>query len=476
MDVAVFSPAKAQLTRLLKTQKAAHLAAGPLSADERIAWLDRVIGLMVDHQDDIVEALAADFGNRSREATLVADVFAVIGSLKYARENLRDWLAPLGFETQFPDAEARVEYQPLGVVGLMSPWNFPFNLTFAPLAGIIAAGNRCIIKPSEFTPASSALIARMVASAFDESEIAVVTGDAAVAAHFAALPFDHLLFTGSTSVARHVARAAAENLVPLTLELGGKSPVIVSASASVEDAAARVMTVKTLNAGQICLAPDYVLLPEGSVEAFSAAASKAVATMFPALKDNPDYTSIINQRHYDRLRGYLDDARAKGAQIVELNPAGEDFSQQEARRIAPTLVINAPDDARIMQDEIFGPLLPLRTYRGIDEAIGYVNDRPRPLALYYFGQDQEEERRVLARTTSGGVTVNDVMSHAFAENLPFGGVGASGTGAYHGKAGFLAFSHAKSVYRQSKALEAEYFLRPPYGDGLRQFLASVITK
>lgn len=476
MDVAIFSPAKAPLARLLKAQKAAHLAAGPLSAEARIAWLDRVIGLMVDHQDDIVEALQADFGNRSREATLVADVFAVIGSLKYAKENLRDWMAPASFETQFPDAEARVEYQPLGVVGLMSPWNFPFNLTFAPLAGIIAAGNRCIIKPSEFTPASSALIARMVASAFDESEIAVVTGDAAVAAHFATLPFDHLLFTGSTSVARHVARAAAENLVPLTLELGGKSPVIVSSSASIEDAAARVLTIKSLNAGQICLAPDYVLLPEGSVEAFAAAAGKAVAAMFPTLKDNPDYTSIINQRHYDRLRGYLDDARARGARIVELNPAGEDFSQQEARRIPPTLAIDAPDDARIMQDEIFGPLLPLRTYRGIDEAIGYVNDRPRPLALYYFGQDHEEERRVLARTTSGGVTVNDVMSHAFAENMPFGGVGASGTGAYHGKAGFLAFSHAKSVYRQSKAPEAEYFLRPPYGDGLRQFLASVITK
>ncbi|PWR20975.1 coniferyl aldehyde dehydrogenase [Zavarzinia compransoris] len=476
MSTAAFTAPQRELERLLSVQKAAHLATGPLSAETRIAWLDRLIGLMVDHQDDIVAALNEDFGNRSAVATLLADVFAVVGSLKYARENLRGWMQPEGFETQFPDAAARVEYQALGVVGILSPWNFPFNLIFAPLAGVVAAGNRAIIKPSEFTPASSELTRRMIAAAFDESEIAVVTGDAAVAAHFATLPFDHILFTGSTSVAKHVARAAAENLVPLTLELGGKSPVIVSGTAPVADAAARVMTVKTLNAGQICLAPDYVLLPEGKVPEFTAAAGAAVAAMFPTLKDNPDYTSIINQRHYDRLRAYLDDARAKGAAIVELNPAGEDFSQQEARRLPPTLVIDAPDDARIMQDEIFGPLLPIRTYRAIDEAIAYVNARPRPLALYYFGQDEAEERRVLDRTTSGGVTVNDAMSHAFAENLPFGGVGGSGTGAYHGKAGFLAFSHAKAVYRQSKAVEAEYFLRPPYGDAIRQFLAGAIAR
>lgn len=476
MNTAAFTTQQRELERLLQVQKAAHLAAGPLSAETRIDWLDRLIGLMVDRQDDIIAAVNEDFGNRSGVATLLADVFAVIGSLKLARENLRDWMQPEHFEAAFPDAVARVEYQPLGVVGILSPWNFPFNLTFAPLAGVVAAGNRAIIKPSEFTPACSELLRDMIAGAFDESEIAVVTGDAAVAAHFATLPFDHILFTGSTSVAKHVARAAAENLVPLTLELGGKSPVIVSDSAPIADAAARVMTIKTLNAGQICLAPDYVLVPEGKVDEFASAATSAVAAMFPTLKDNPDYTSIINQRHYDRLRSYIDDARAKGARIVEINPAGEDFSQQEARRLPPTLVIDAPDDARIMQDEIFGPLLPVRTFGAIEEAIGYVNDRPRPLALYYFGQDAAEERLVLDRTTSGGVTVNDVMSHAFAENMPFGGVGASGSGAYHGKAGFLAFSHAKSIYRQSKAVEAEYFLRPPYGDAIRQFLAGAISR
>lgn len=475
-DEAALAAAERRMNDLLLRQRAAHLAQGPLTAEIRIAWLDRLIGLMVDHKTDIAAALRADFGNRSTEATLLADVFAVIGSLKYAKEHLTAWMQPETYEAPFPDAVAVVEHQPLGVVGVMSPWNFPFNLTFAPLAAIVAAGNRCIIKPSELTPASSALIARLIASAFDETEIAVVTGDADVARAFSALAFDHLLFTGSTAVAKHVMRAAADNLVPVTLELGGKSPVIVSQTAPIGDAAARIMTIKTLNAGQICLAPDYVLVPEGSVDEFVASAAASVAAMFPTLKDNPDYTSIINQQHYDRLLGYLDDAKARGAGIVEINPASEDFSQLQARRIPPTLVLNPGDESRIMQEEIFGPLLPIRTYRSIDEVISYVNARPRPLALYFFGTDALEERRVLDRTSSGGVTLNDVMSHAFVESLPFGGVGASGLGAYHGKAGFLTFSHQRSVYRQSRMVEAEYMLRPPYGDQMRQFLSAAICR
>lgn len=468
--------AESRMRGLLKSQRAAHLAQGPLSADDRIAWLDRLIGLMVDHKSNIVDALRIDFGNRSAEATLLADVFAVVGSLKYAKEHLRHWMLAETFEAPFPDAVAVVEHQPLGVVGLMSPWNFPFNLTFAPLAGIISAGNRCIIKPSEYTPASSELMARIIASAFDESEIAVVTGGADVAKQFAGLPFDHLLFTGSTAVAKHIMRAAADNLVPVTLELGGKSPVVVSRSAPVEDAAARIMTVKTLNAGQICLAPDYVFIPATSVDEFVAASAKAAAAMFPTIRDNPDYTAIINQPHYDRLLGYLDDAKRQGARLIEINPGNEDFAQQESRKIPPTLVVNPGSDTKIMQEEIFGPLLPVLTYETIDQVIEYVNERPRPLALYYFGADPGEERRVLDRTSSGGVTLNDVMSHAFVESLPFGGVGASGLGSYHGKAGFLTFSHQRSVYRQSRMVEAEYMLRPPYGDQIRQFLSAAICK
>jgi coniferyl-aldehyde dehydrogenase len=236
------------------------------------------------------------------------------------------------------------------------------------------------------------------------------------------------------------------------------------------------MTIKTLNAGQICLAPDYVFVPETSLDEFVAAAAKAVAVMFPTIKGNPDYTSIINQQHYDRLLGYLDDANRKGARLVEINPANEDFTQQESRKIPPTLILNPSDETRIMQEEIFGPLLPVRTYQNIEQVIDYVNERPRPLALYYFGSDPGEERRVLDRTSSGGVTLNDVMSHAFVESLPFGGVGASGLGSYHGKAGFLTFSHQRSVYRQSRMTEAEYMLRPPYGDQMRQFLSAVICR
>ncbi len=465
-----------KMRQVLECQKAASRAEGVSTAARRIDWLDRVIGMTVDHKDEIADALCEDFGNRSREATLIADVFAVVGSLKFAKEHLRDWMKAASYDAPFPDGQASVEYHPLGVVGMMSPWNFPFNLTLAPLAGIIAAGNRCIIKPSELTPASSDLLARMIASAFDETEIAVILGGTDVAAEFSRLPFDHLLFTGGTAVAKHVMRAAAENLVPVTLELGGKSPVVVSNSASIEDAAARVMTVKTLNAGQICLAPDYIFIPDGKTDEFVAAATKSVATMFPTLKDNPDYTSIINQRHYERLQSYLEDARKSGAKIVEINPKSEDFSQQPARRIPPTLVINPGDDTLIMNEEIFGPLLPVRTYKKVDEVIDYINDRPSPLALYYFGEDKGEERRVVEHTRSGGVTINDVMAHAFVETLPFGGVGASGMGSYHGKAGFLAFSHARSVYRQSRSPEAEHMLRPPYGDQMRQFLAAAITK
>jgi coniferyl-aldehyde dehydrogenase len=461
---------------LLAAQKAAHLAHGPLTAAERIDWLNRLIGVLVDNKDEIADTISKDFGNRTRELSLLADVLGSISALKFARDNLTEWMQPEIHAGMFPDAEARVEHVPLGVVGMLSPWNFPVNLTFSPLAGIVAAGNRCIIKPSELTPATSDLIARLIRSVFADTEIAVVLGGPDVAAEFSTLAFDHILYTGSTSVGRHVMRAAADHLVPVTLELGGKSPVIVSKSAGIEDAAARVMTVKTLNAGQICLAPDYVFLPEGSVEPFVAAATKSVAAMFPTLLNNPDYTAIINERHHTRLQSYIADAKAGGAEIIEINPANESFAQQNVHRMPPTLVINPRPDSKIMQEEIFGPLLPVMTYKNIDDAIDFVNGRDRPLALYYFGQDKTEEDRVVSHTTSGGVTVNDVMTHAFSETMPFGGVGASGMGAYHGKPGFITFSHAKSVYRQSKAIEAEYAVRAPYGDPMQQYLAASITK
>ncbi|MGR9193604.1 coniferyl aldehyde dehydrogenase [Rhizobium leguminosarum] len=461
---------------LLDRQRASFLREGPPSIETRIDRIDRVIALLVDHKDAIAAALSEDFGSRSVEASLLLDVFTCVGSLKYAKAHLAEWLKPEQHEALFPDAVAEVVYQPKGVVGILSPWNFPYQLALAPLAGILAAGNRAMIKPSEVTPASSALMAELTAGSFDETEISVVQGGPATGTAFTSLAFDHLIFTGGTAIAHHVMRAAAENLTPLTLELGGKSPVIVGRAADLADAARRVMTVKTLNAGQICLAPDYVYVPEESVEAFAGHAVAAVGAMYPTLKENPDYTSIVNARHLDRVQGLIDDARAKGARVVEINPAAENFSQQSAHRVPPTLILDPTEDMRVLQEEIFGPVLPVLPYRDIADVIDRINARPRPLALYYFSQDQQEERRVLDNTTSGGVTVNDCMSHVTAEGLPFGGVGHSGMGAYHGKFGFLAFSHPRAVYHQSRMVEAEYMMRPPYGEAMRGFLTAAICK
>lgn len=455
------------ILQVLERQQKAQLADGPPNAELRIDRIDRAIGLLIGYKYPLSEALREDFGHRSVHATLLADIAASIAPLKFAKENLRAWMRPEKRKVNpailgLFGARARVDYQPKGVVGIISPWNFPVQLTFGPLAGVFAAGNRAMIKPSEFTPRTSELLAKIFRTAFDESEVAVFTGGPEVGAAFSKLPFDHLLFTGATSIATHVMRAAAENLVPTTLELGGKSPVIVGRSANIDLAAKRVMLGKTLNAGQICLAPDYVMVPKDKAGDFVAAARGAVEAMYPTLKDNPDYTSVINQRHYDRLMGYVADARAKGAEIIELNPAREDFHQQPFHKIPPTLILNPTDDMTVMRDEIFGPLLPVKTYDAVDEAIGYVNGHPRPLGLYYFGADSAEERRVLTHTTSGGVSVNDVFMHVSMEDLPFGGIGPSGMGAYHGVDGFRTFSHAKAVFHQAKA-DVTAMLRPPYG-------------
>ena len=464
---------------ILERQKKAHVEQGPPSAEKRIEWMDRAIGLLVDHKNEIMDALASDFGHRSKDQTLLTDVFGSIEPLKHAKKNVRSWMRVEKRSPTFPlgllGAKAEIHYVPKGVIGIISPWNFPVNLTFSPLAGVFAAGNRTMIKPSEFTPASSELMARMFRTAFDETEVAVVTGGPAVGEAFSRLPFDHLLFTGATSIAYHVMRAAADNLVPLTLELGGKSPVVVGRNADMKDVATKVMTGKMMNAGQICIAPDYVFVPEGSGDCFVANAESAVKKMYPTLKDNPDYASVINQRHYDRLQGYLEDAKKKGAQIVEINPAKEDFSQQPHHKIPPTIIVNPTDDMKVMQDEIFGPILPVKTYKGVDEAIGFINGRDRPLALYYFGKDEAERDRVLSRTTSGGVAVNDVIMHVSMEDLPFGGIGPSGMGAYHGLEGFRTFSHNKAVYKQAK-MDIGGMLRPPYGDKFRKMLEGRVKR
>ncbi|WP_293900519.1 coniferyl aldehyde dehydrogenase [Phenylobacterium sp.] len=468
---------RARMEAVLARQKAANIRDGAPSLGLRLDRLERCVRLLISNRLELVAALNTDFGSRSAEVSEISDVAASVGPLRHAKAHVKAWMKPERRSTSpailgFLGAKAQVLSQPKGVVGVISPWNFPINLTFAPLAGILAAGNRAMIKPSEFTPATSELMAKMFASAFDEDEIAVFPGGPEVGQAFSGLAFDHLIFTGATAVARHVMKAAAENLVPVTLELGGKSPVILGRSADYATAAARVMAGKTMNAGQICLAPDYVLAPADKVGAFVTAATAAVTAMYPTIKDNPDYTAVIAERHFERIKGYVDDARAKGAEIVEINPAGEDFSQQEHRKIPPTLILNPTDEMKVMQEEIFGPLLPVVTYKTLDEAVAYVNGHGRPLALYYFGNDAEEERRVVDRTTSGGVTVNDVIFHIAMEDLPFGGVGPSGMGSYHGVDGFREFSHRKAVYHQLKRdLGPLKLLRPPYGEGVRKFIA-----
>jgi coniferyl-aldehyde dehydrogenase len=460
-------PTQADMQAVLDRQKKAYLSEGAVSAETRIDRLDRAIDILKTHGTKLSEAMAADFGHRSLDQSKMTDIDASIGPLESCKKQLRKWMRPEKRKTMFPlgllGGRSRIEYQPLGVVGCISPWNFPVQLTFAPLAGIFAAGNRTMIKPSEFTVLTSELMKELFAAAFDEEEVAVFTGGPEVGGAFSALPFDHLLFTGATSVAKHVMRAAAENLVPVTLELGGKSPVIIGKSANLELAATNIMAGKTMNAGQICLSPDYVILPEESRDEFVEHAKKSVAKMFPNIKDNPDYTSIVNERHFDRLNGYVNDAKEKGATVVEINPAEEDFSQQEHHRIPPTLILDPTDDMKVMQDEIFGPILPVKQYKDIEETLDYVNSKDRPLGLYYFGQDSAEEREVLTRTTSGGVTVNDVIMHIAQEDLPFGGVGPSGMGSYHGFDGFKNFSHAKAIYTQSSTVsKLAAAMRPPY--------------
>ena len=456
------------LNEVLEIQKKAHLRDGPLSVETRKEWIDRCIALLIKYQNEIAEAISEDFGHRSTESSLLADVAGSIGSLKSAKENIKKWVKPEKRKVTpsilgLLGARLRLEYQPLGTVGVISPWNFPVTLTFGPLGSIFAAGNRAMIKPSEFTPKTSELMKKMFEEAFSQEEVAVFTGGPDLGEAFSSLPFDHLLFTGATSVAKHVMRAASENLVPVTLELGGKSPVIISKKSNFDVSVGRLMAGKTLNAGQICLAPDYVFIPKDKKEDFISQSKKVVTEMYPSLKENPDYTSVINQRHYDRLQGYIEEAKEKGFEVIEINPSNEDFSQQAHHKIPPTLIVDPDDNLSVMKEEIFGPILSVKTYENIEDTVDYINSKDRPLGLYYFGDDKEEMQNVLENTTSGGVTINDVVFHVGQDNAPFGGVGPSGTGSYHGVEGFKNFSHTKTIYTQSKFDGLFGLFRPPFG-------------
>ena len=467
------------MKEILAAQRESFMAALPEPLSVRKDRLKRAAAMIRDHADRFCDALSEDFGHRSREQSMITDIGGSIGPIDHALKNLDKWSKPEKRGVQFPlnllGAKAWVEYQPKGVIGVIAPWNFPVNLVMSPLAGVFAAGNRAMVKTSEYTPVTAALFEEIVGRYFDPTELAFVSGGPEVGKAFAELPFDHLLFTGATGIGRHILHAAADNLTPVTLELGGKSPVIVGKGADVKQVSERVAVGKMLNAGQICLAPDYVLVPSDQESALVDGLKTAASAMYPTLLSNPDYTSVVNDRHYQRLNEWIEDARAKGATVEVVNPANEDFASTNSRKMPLHIVRDVTDDMTLMQEEIFGPVLPVRRYDEIESAIAEVNRRDRPLGLYYFGGDEGERRRVMDRTISGGVTLDDVIFHVSMEDLPFGGVGPSGMGSYHGLDGFRTFSHAKAVYKQSKLDVAKIAgLKPPYGAATRKAVARQI--
>tara|TARA_B100001027_G_scaffold187334_1_gene140073 strand:+ start:537 stop:1964 length:1428 start_codon:yes stop_codon:yes gene_type:complete len=468
------------MEEVLKLQREHYLKEGPPSYELRIDRLNRVQDMVIKNKDRIIEAVNADFGSRSPNQSLISDVYAVLPAFTHAKKHLKSWMKDEKRKSNFPfglmGAKSYIHREPLGVIGMISPWNFPMYLSLAPLAGIFSAGNQVMHKPSEFTPITSELLKEICDGTFDETEFATFLGGPDVGSAFTQLKFDHLLFTGSGNIGKHVMRAASENLVPLTLELGGKSPVIVSDSSNINITARRVMFNKTLNAGQICLAPDYVYVHESEKDNFVEACKDQVSNFYSDLKYNPDYTSVINQKHYDRLNGLLSDAKDHGAELVEINPADEDFTQQESHKIPPTLVLNPTDEMQIMKEEIFGPLLPIKTYKDISEPINYINKNDKPLGLYYFGNNKNEEVKVVNSTSSGGVTVNDIMGHIQQNELGFGGVGPSGMGKYDGFDGFTNFSNNKPIYKQvgfilDILLDA---IRPPYKGSIEEVLKKLL--
>jgi coniferyl-aldehyde dehydrogenase len=443
--------AAANLARLHALQRDAFARERYPTLAVRRDRLRRLLDLTRKHEPDIVEAIDADFGGRSAHETRLAEILVSGNAIRDALRDLPRWMKRRRVSTPLALMPGRGEVfpQPLGVVGIIAPWNYPFQLAIVPAAGALAAGNRVLVKPSEITPRTSALLEQLVSRHFDESELAVVNGDASVGRAFASTRFDHLFFTGSTAVGRQVAREAAEHLVPVTLELGGKSPALFAQDADLELGVSRLVAGKLFNAGQTCIAPDYALVPAGMRDEFVVRAKQAIERFYPTLRDNPDYTAIVNDRHHERLSRLVADAKERGARVMPVNPRNE--ALEPVRKLAPTLIADVTDAMAVMQEEIFGPLLPIETYDTLDEAIARLDGRPRPLAFYYFGRDAKVRDRVLRETAAGGVTVNDTLWHFGHEDLPFGGVGAS-------------------VFHQPRLAPAR-LLWPPYGRTFDRLIA-----
>lgn len=470
MSNAAVAPESLDLSATLDQLKEAFRADPYPDYRVRRAYLDGLLAAIRARKDAFAQAISEDFGHRSRVESMTYDVLMSANTLRHVRRNLKGWMAPepVPLSMVFQPARAEIVSQPLGVVGVISPWNFPVQLAMLPLTYAIAAGNRVMLKPSELSPRTSALLAEVLGSVFPSDVVTVVQGDAAVGAAFASLPFDHLFFTGSTRVGRLVAKAAAENLTPVTLELGGKSPALVHPDYPARTAARALIAGKLANAGQVCVAPDYVLVRKDQAAALTTALQVTAAEMYPSFINNPDYTSIISERHRERLDELLADAEAKGGSVIRLHGSGESVDGGSGKFV-PAIVRNPTSDMRIMQEELFGPILPIVEVESYEEMVDFVNRGERPLAMYLFDHKEARIRSVLHRTHAGGLSINDTLVHAGVENLPFGGVGGSGMGRYHGRAGFDTFSNRKGVVHQSR-VNLRSLVMPPFGQAVRRLL------
>lgn len=463
------------LQSTLDAQKSAYLQAPAPARKERTDKLLKLKAALIAHQDQLVTALNEDYGQRPEQDTMLADILPCVMNINYTVKRLKKWMKPQRRSAGLllSPATVRVQYQPLGVVGIMVPWNFPVMLSIGPLITAIAAGNRAMIKFSEFTPSTNKVIINILAEVFSVEEVACVEGEADVAAAFSGLAFDHLMFTGSTAVGRHVMRAAADNLTPVTLELGGKSPVVIAPDMPIATAVERLIYGKCLNAGQICVAPDYILCPKDKERDFIEEYQRQFQKMYGTSNNRPDYANIVNDAQYARLTSWLDDAAAKGATIT---PANGEAIDRDSRNLATQLVTGTTDDMLLMQQEIFGPILPIVPYESLDQALAYINERPRPLALYIMSLDKNTQTKILQHTHSGGVCINDTVFHVAAEDAPFGGVGASGMGHYHGKEGFLTFSKAKTILARGASLNTGKLVHPPYGGFIQKMMLKLFLR
>ncbi len=465
-----------RMLQIFDQQKIKFLNAPYPEASERIEKLLKLKKSVLALQEPLIAALNADFGCRSRDDSLMGDIMPSVAAINYSMKRLKRWMRPQRrhVNIMFLPASAKVIYQPMGVVGIIVPWNYPIFLALGPLITALASGNRAMIKMSEFTPNTNKVFRQIITNCFTESEVAVIEGEADVAAKFSEIPFDHMLFTGSTQVGRHVMRAASENLTPVTLELGGKSPALIAPDIQPKTAIQRLLWGKTLNSGQTCVSPDYILCPEDKLEEVIKEARTQFQVMYPSPSTNPDYTSVISDRQYARINGLLQEVETQGARIENLaNDDNEALKRQ--RKVPLTLIINPSNDSLVMKEEIFGPLFPIVTYKTIDEALTYIHQRPRPLALYLFSFDKELQDRCAYSTHSGALTVNDAVMHVAQDDIPFGGIGPSGMGHYHGKEGFLTLSKAKPIFSQGR-LFLGGLVHPPYGTFIHKLIYKLFIR